>query len=487
MGETGLTITQKTSKALFWRGISQVINQVLRFIIQIVLVRLLKPEDFGLLAMVAVFFNFLALSGSIGLNTAIIQKKELSEEEISSVFWISVLLGLILSFLMFFTAPLVAKFYAQKELLEITPVLGIAFCLTSFGVVPYALHCKFLRFKILTFNDLGATFLSGLLAILSALKGGGVWSLIVQILSYNFFYSLLNFITAHFQPRRVLNFSKVKQMIYFGGNVFGLQTLGYFSQNVDKLLIGKYLGSIPLGFYDLAYRIMLFPLRRIPWAIGSVMYPALSLVQDNHQAVRNGYLRAIRMIASIVTPAMLGLAVIAPEFIKIVLGEKWLPSLYVMRIFCLIGAFQAVSTTVEWIYYSQGRANLLFRVIIIFVLIYITSFILGLKWGINGVATMYGLSMLLIAYPNFKIPFNLINLKLTDFLKVLLSPVCASILMAGSVWIFKHITLRFYSEVSILIMIAEIIWGISIYFLLTLLINKPAMKELEIFYQNIKD
>lgn len=480
-----LNLTQKTSQGVFWKGISQIITQGVRFLILLLLARLLKPDDFGLLAMVAVFTNFFSLTSDLGLNAAIIQKKELNKEELSSIFWLILLLGIFWSVILFALSPLVAKFYSRPELLSITAVLGISFFLSSFGSVPVALLSKRMNFKVLAFTEIGAVIISGSIAIILAFGGFGVWALVAQSLSYSFFRSLFNFLACPLRPVMLLKISKIKKMIYFGSNVVGLNFINYFSRNIDSLIIGKFIGSVALGFYNLAYRIMLFPIRQLSGAIGGVMFPALSLVQYDHQKVGQAYLRAIRMIATITFPAMFGLWVIAPEFVRIVLGEKWIPILYILRIFCWVGAFQSIATTVGWIYLSQGRADLQLKVGIFIVSVYIIAFIVGLRWGINGVATCYGLSMFIIAYPAFKIPFSLINLKIVSLIKIIILPLYTSTIMMGIVLIFKKVILKPYGSVSLIMMISEISIGVSSYILLTILFNKPAIKEIKIFYNSL--
>jgi len=483
--EQEFTLTQKTSRGILFRGISQVVRQLIRFGIVAILANLLAPEDFGLLAMVTVFTNFFGMVSDLGLNAAVIQKKELKKEEISTVFWLIILFGIILTLIFWGLSPMIAKFYQRKELASITIVLGVSFFLNSFASVPVALLAREMKFGVLSINEIIAVVLSGAGAICLAFSGMGVWALVMQNIIYSFVYSMVNMYGAKYVPQFIFKISKIKDMISFGGNLILFNLVNYLARNADNLLIGKFLGSNALGYYDLAYQIMLFPLRRISWTIGGVMFPALSRVQHNLSTVRDAYLRAVRMIASITFPAMLGLWIIAPEFIKIILGSKWLPILYILRVFCWIGAFQSIATTTGWIYLSQGRADLQLKVGAVFVVIYIISFVIGLHWGINGVATAYGLSILLIAYPAFKIPFSLINLQLINLVKSILPAFASSFLMMLLVRLFKEFLLKYYNNLSLLFLVAEIIFGISLYFLLTILTNKSAIKEIEIFYNSL--
>ena len=202
------------------------------------------------------------------------------------------------------------KFYQRKELVSITIVLGVSFFLNSFASVPVALLAREMKFGVLSINEIIAVVLSGAGAICLAFSGMGVWALVMQNIIYSFVYSMVNMYGAKYIPQFIFKISKIKDMISFGGNLILFNLVNYLARNADNLLIGKFLGSNALGYYDLAYQIMLFPLRRISWTIGEVMFPALSRVQHTLSTVRDAYLRAVRMIASITFPAMLGLSLI---------------------------------------------------------------------------------------------------------------------------------------------------------------------------------
>ncbi len=203
----------------------------------------------------------------------------------------------------------------------------------------------------------------------------------------------------------------------FGLNLTGFSFINFFSRNLDNFLIGKFLGSVPLGFYNLAYRILLFPLTKISSVIGRVMFPSLSAIQDDKSKVRHAYLAATRYIAVITFPLMIGLLVVAPQFIRVIFGTQWERTILLVQILSLVGLTQSIVTTVGWIYQSQGRTDILFRWGIFSTLIVIIAFIIGLRWNIEGIAIAYAIVGLLLLYPNFAIPFRLINLKFNYFIK----------------------------------------------------------------------
>ncbi len=478
-------ISQKVAKGVFWNGISIVSNQLIGFLVTIILARLLSPGDFGLLAMVAVFTNFFSIILDLGLGSAVIQKQKLDKIQLSSVFWISVIFGFILSLITISISPLIALFYKQKIIFPIMSVLGLNFLFASWGNIPSALLSKELRFKSLALISITSNLVSGAVAVLMAIGGFGVWALVMKNVIATIITSFLNFLVSKLKPLFVLEIKKIKELLYFGGNVLGFNFVNYFARNADNLLIGKFLGKDALGLYDLSYQILLFPLRRISWTIGSVMFPALSAVQEDKQKVASGYLRANRMIAFIVFPMMLGLFVVAPEFIKFVLGEKWLGGLFVLRIFCIVGMLQSVGTTIGWIYLSQGRADLMLKVSIVFVSIYICAFIIGLNWGINGVAFCYFIALLIILYPLFKIPFKLINLKIKKLISILLGSTISSLLMSIVVWQAKTYLLKWIGYNRIFLFY-EIILGIVLYGVFTIFFNRSIFQEIKAFINYVR-
>ena len=412
-----MNLTHKTVQGIGWSGTSQCIRLLLQLMITAILARLLTPNDFGLIAMVFVFTNLVAVFRDFGLTAAIIQRKGLVEEHLSSSFWVNVSGGIILTLLLAAIAPALADFYDEGRLTLIIMALASTIFISSFGIVQTALFTKELNFKTLTIIETSTVLISGTVAIVLAQSGFGIWSLVWQQIIFSFVMVLLLWVFSSWRPKFLFRWLKVKELLGFGLNLTGFSFVNYFNRNLDNFLIGKFLGSTPLGFYTLAYRLLLFPLNNISNVLAKVMFPSLSAIQDDKSKVRFAYISATRYIAAVTFPLMIGLLVIAPQFIRVIFGSQWERSVFLVQILALVGLVQSIISTVGWIYQSQGRTDIMFRWGIFSVVICTIAFVLGLNWDVEGVTIAYAIAGYLLLYPAFAIPFRLIDLKFTHYIK----------------------------------------------------------------------
>jgi O-antigen/teichoic acid export membrane protein len=390
---------------------------------------LLVPSDFGLIAMVVVFSNFVAIFSSFGLTSAIVQKKEVSEESLSSTFWINVGLGALLTVALAAFAPLIAAFYSQPRLTPLVVFISTTFFISSFSNVQTGLLTKRMNFKALAVIGICATGISGPIAIFLAFSGYGVWSLAWYTVLSTFIQVVFTWIYARWVPHFLLGLQHVKGLLRFGANLTGFSFVSYFAQNMDNLLIGRFLGSAPLGFYNLAYNLLVFPTNNISAVVGRVMFPALSIIQHDKQLVRVAYIRANRYIAAVSFPLMIWVLVTAPQLVRVVYGPKWIPVIPLIQIFALAGLEQSIGGNVGWIFLSQGKTDVLLKVGIFTTIITIIAFVVGLRWGVEGLVIAYTIAIYLTAYPVFVIAFRLIDMKVRYALAPLWSVTLAALLL----------------------------------------------------------
>lgn len=412
-----MDLAARTIRGVGWSGISQAVRLLSHFVIIAILCRLLSPDDFGLLAMVLVFTNFTMIFCDLGLKAALIQRKELTEEHLSSIFWINVLTGFLLASLLVILAPAISNFYDKSILRSIVTALALTFFISSFGIVHSALFAKKLNFKSLAVVKISAVLISGIVAIILAFLGFGIWSLVWQQIVLSLATVILLWNLSHWKPKFLFKWQRVKKLFGFGLNLTGFNFVNYFNRNFDNLIVGKFLGSIPLGFYNLAYQTLLFPLTNISQVVGQVMFPNFSIIQSDKDKLRYSYIKTTRYIAAVTFPLMIALLVTAPQFIRVIFGSQWERSIFLIQAFTITGLIQSIGTLNGTIYQSQGRTDIQFRVGIIFAVITAFFFIVGLRWNIEGVAVAYVIVGLLLMYPSFAIPFKLINLKFSYFAK----------------------------------------------------------------------
>lgn len=484
--EESMNLKIKTLQGVGWSGISQIARLLIHFGITAILARLLTPNDFGLLAMVVVFTNFVMIFRDFGLTAAIIQCKGITEEHLSSCFWINILTGFLSTLILIFLAPLISHFYVETRLNHIIMMLASIFFISSFGIVQAALFTKKMNFKSLAIVETSAITISGTTAIVLAFSGFGAWSLVWQQIVSNLVRVFFLWIFSSWKPKFMFRWYRVKELLVFGLNLTGFSFLNYFRRNLDNLLIGRFLGSASLGFYNLAYKLLLFPLKNISSVIGRVMFPSLSIIQDDKNKVCSAYIKANRYIAMITFPLMIGLFVAAPQFIRVVFGLQWERSIFLVQILAIVSLMQSIGGTVGWIYQSQGRTDVMFRWGLFSSIITTIGFVIGLRWDIEGMAVAYALTTFLLTYPGYIICFRLINLKFSYFIKQFNTIFLATIGMGSITFILRYVMETKLDENDLFILVSAVIVGMISYTSLLFLLDKNLYKEIFQLFKHLK-
>ncbi|MEI7828055.1 MAG: MOP flippase family protein [Euryarchaeota archaeon] len=422
-----MNLKTRTVRSIGWSAASQIVRLLVGVLITAILARLLTQNDLGLIAMVLVFATFVSILSDFGLTSAIVQKQDVSDETLSSTFWISVGLGALLTLALAASAPLIAAFYSEPRLIPLVALMSTTFFIASFGSVQTALLTKSMNFKALAIIGICALGISGSVSVFLAFSGYGVSSLAWNAVLSAFITVVFTWIYARWIPHFSLGLQSVKGLLGFGANLTSFSVVNYFARNADNLLIGKFLGAAPLGFYNLAYNLLLFPMNNISSVIGSVMFPALSIIQHDKQMVREAYVTGNRYVAVVSFPLMTWLLVAAPQVIRVVYGPKWGSAIVLVQILALTGLTQSIGSNTGWIYLSQGRTDIMLKVGIFSTILYLVSFAVGLRWGVEGVAIAYTIASFLLLYPIHAIPFRLIDLKKRYFLAQLQSIILATL------------------------------------------------------------
>lgn len=473
-----MTLTQKTIGGVKWSGVSQFVRVSAQVVTSIILARLLLPEDFGLLGMAVVFIGLVAIFNDMGIGSAIVQKQDFNQKNLSSIFWFNLFIGFLAMFIIILAAPLIARFYGQNSLFLIISVMSLSFLFTSLSMVQNSLLIKNLKFKKLALLELTSTISASIIGIILAYLGCGVWSLVWQNVSMTLIYAALVWVTEHWIPEIYFNWKDIKDIIGFSSNLSGFNLLNYFSRNADYLLIGKFLGATALGYYTLAYMMILFPLSNVSSVLSKVMFPVLSQIQNDNSTFRFFYLKSTKYIAFVSFPLMFGLFAVADEFILIIFGTKWVPVIFLTKVLSIVGLIQSIGTTVGPIYLAKGKTDWMFRWGIFSSIIAVNAIFIGLKWGINGVAMCYVLASLLLAYPSFSIPFKLIDLKLTSFILNLKEETATSLIMF--IVVMATATIQKYYLVSNMIMlISTLVIGVITYLVTVSFVNNLTYKEIK--------
>jgi O-antigen/teichoic acid export membrane protein len=480
-----MTLKQKTVKGVAWNTIGKISNQFLQFIISIILMRLLQPRDYGLIAMAMVFIGFVNIFTDFGFSAALIQRQNLTNKHTSSIFWINVIIGLILTLSFIVLAPFIAAFYNSSGLINVIIALSLTFFISSFGIVPKTLLQKEMNFALINKIEIFVVFITGGISIYLAFHGWGVWSLVMQYLSSQFIRVILLFTFNKWKPNFLYSKNAVKDLFSFSAYFTGFNLINYWARKSDDLLIGKFMSSAELGIYSRAYNLMLLPITQVINVIRTVMIPALSTVQEDKPRVKKIYLDVVQTIALITFPMMIGLIVTAEPFILGIFGAKWKEVIPVIQILASIGVLQTLGNPTGWIYISQGKTKWMFWWGIGASGSIITAIIIGVLFGsIISVSIAYLIINFLLVYPQLTIPGKLINMKFQDVYKKVIGILICSVLMAVIIFLTNQIFIGQFSNILKLIM--DVVLGVLAYIFLIWIFKLEAPKKIFTLIKELK-
>ena len=352
------TLREKTAKGLFWGGISNGVQQVLALGFGVYLARVLNAEDYGLVGMLAIFSGIASSIINSGFTVALTNKQDATHKDYNAAFWFMFFMGLALYVLLFFCAPLIAQFYDRPELTGLSRVLFISFFLAGIGGVPFTVMFKKLMVREQAKIDIFSLLLSGVIGVIMAMNGFAYWALAIQSLVYVGMSSLLKFVISPWRPTFEFDFRPLKGMLSFSVKVFLTNIFTQVNNNIFSVLLGKLYNATQVGYYSQGYKWMGMGSTVLNGMINSVAQPVLVSVREDIDRQRNIFRKMVRFGAFVSFPCMLGLAFIAKDFIFILLGEKWLPAVPFLQLFCIWGAFAYLLLLYNLLLISHDRSDI---------------------------------------------------------------------------------------------------------------------------------
>jgi O-antigen/teichoic acid export membrane protein len=436
----GDSMRAKIASGLAWKVVSQVFRQLSRVAVVVILARLLTPAEYGLAAMVLVFSSLVLIFADLALGAALVQREELSEEDRSTVFWTSAAMGAVFMVLGIAASWPIAAFYGEPEVQPLFAALSIGFLVTALGTTQSALLNREMQFRSLELRMMAGTVVGGTAGIVVAAAGGGAWAIIVQQLAIAAASTVLLWFFSSWRPRFTYSLDSLRSLGGFSANVFGTRVLFYANRNLDNMLIGRFLGPAALGAYAIAYNVMLTPLARIAQPIVEVLFPAMSRIQEDRPRMAAMWLRANRMIGAITIPAMVGLIVVAPEFVATLFGSRWEDATPVIQILAWVGLLQSLQRLNSSVLLAADRTRTLLHYSVIVLVASVVAFVVGLHWGIVGVAAGYAISSTIVEPYYTWLTVRVLDLRLLDFLRSLAGVAQASagmvaVVLAAKTWL----------------------------------------------------
>lgn len=408
---------------------SQIITKIIQVGSIMVLARVLVPQDFGMIAMTTAIVGFVMLFKDIGLSVATVQWENINHAQISTLFWINVLLSMLNMMFIIALAPVIAWFYREPRLLRITIALSVGFIFAGFTTQHIALLRRQMRFGAIAAVNIAGILAGAMVGIGAALAGTGVWALVYMTLARSLTIALVPWFVCPWRPGLPKRSARIRGMLAFGGNLTGSNIINYFARNTDNMLIGKFWGSTQLGLYNRAYELLMLPLRQVAYPIASVAIPTLSRLQHDPQQYRRYYYRAMNTLAFITTPIVLIMAGLCDEIIVIVLGNQWAKAAMIFKVLAFAAVFEPLTSTVEWVWVSLGQTKRMLQWEFISVPIIVLSFVVGLPWGSLGVAISYAIcSVLILMVPRLRFAFRYSPLSIVGFLRAIRYPITISLI-----------------------------------------------------------
>jgi O-antigen/teichoic acid export membrane protein len=388
--------------------VTQLFSRIIRIITGIILIRLLLPFDFGIVAIGLLFSEILLYFKDFGIGAAVIQRKKQVQETLNTAFTMRIILSIILFFIALIIAPLMASFYEQAVIAIIIQILAITILIESIGFAPKVMLAKEIIFKKIGIMEVLRTLVYAITAIYLAISGFSYWSMVYGTTLSIVVYNIGLWVIAPQKIKLTFNKKIAKEIFGFGKYAFGAGLLMFTIMNFDNAFIGKVLSLTILGYYLLAYRWSLWA-TYLSNIIRSVLFPTFSKIQDNIKALKNGYLKTINFISMVSSPIALGLSGIASIFVPIIAGEKWNPAIATLEILCIFGLFESLTGIGIEIFYSRGKPSVAFNTILIqLILIIIFIYPVTLWKGILGI----GILVTFTAFFRFVIVTHLITKEL---------------------------------------------------------------------------
>jgi PST family polysaccharide transporter len=425
--------------------------------------------------MAMVFIGIAQIFTDFGIGSAIIQSQSEDSRTLSSAFWANLCVAGVLAVAVALLSPVVAAFYGAPRVAPLVAVAGLTLVIAGLLVVPQAYLLMKMRFDAVAKAQVLGTLAGSATAITVAVAGGGVWSLVTQPIAGSTASLVAMFWLSKWRPRIVFSWASVRGFARFSAGVVASDVMTFAGRNADQMLIGRFLGSGPLGYYALAYQMMLYPLQQVSSVFVRVLFPTLSLLRPDSVRYGEAYLRAAAAIAFITFPMMMGLFAVAEPFVAVVFGSKWHPVADLVRVLALVGMIQSIGTTVGTIYLSTGNTRVMFNVAAIGTVVIIAGVSVGLQWGIQGVAVGYALASISIFYYTIVKAFSLVSLTIRDLHLALWRPLlCATVMLV----VVLAASSRLDSSGNLVRLLALIVAGIFSYAIASWLLNRKQVMDL---------
>ena len=437
-----MSLRKKATSGFVWTFAQQFGNQLVSFVVSVILARLLLPAEFGLIGMVAIFIAIGNTLLNAGLTQSLIRSTEIDQEDYSTVFFFNLIASLLIYGIIYLLAPLIANFYDQRILTDIIRVYSLTFVISAFGAVQLAKLTKEMNFRTQTLIAIPAATVGGAIGIFMAYSGYGVWSLVWSSIITIVVSTGQLWIYSKWTPSWVFNFNKFKEHLNFGYKLTLSGLMDKIFNNLLLIVIGKFFSPAQVGFYTRAETMKQLPVTNISNALNKVTYPLFAKMQDDDIRLKRVYKKLMKMVLFVVAPVLVFLAVLAEPTFRFLFTEKWLPAVPYFQILCATGILYPLHAYNLNILNVKGRSDLFLRLEIIKKTIIVLAIVIALNFGI--IALLYGqvIISIVVYFINSHYSGKFINYPAVQQIRDIIPILLLSAVTGGIVWLLDKFFLK---------------------------------------------
>ena len=478
-GDNGIdeaqSLRRRVISSMAWVGGLKYFGQIITWAVTIFVIRILAPSDYGLMAKAGVFIGFMLMISELGLEASIIQKKDITDEQLVHVFGLAICSNVLLFLVLFFSAPAIASFYSDERLVSILRALSSVFLLLPMYILPRGLLIRDMNFKLKSIVDLVGALLAAGCTLTLAILGFGVWALVLGNIAIHTVYAIgYNFIRRRFTLPK-FGLKGYTHFLTFGGFVTGSRILWYFYSRSDIFIGGKFLSNKLLGIYSVAIQLASIPTEKLMPVLNQVAFPAYSHIQSNIVLARSHFQKSVRLVSLIVFPLYGGLLIVAPQLVHVILGSKWSEIIIPLTILCIIMPFRALSTLFTPALEGLGRPDVAFFNVGIAAVVMPAGFLMGVRWGILGVCWIWVIGFILVFIITSMRSLSVLGISFIAFSRSFGISLICSIGMILGITTFKYLLGGFIADA--LELACCIVLGAMLYLLLMLLLKRDYLLE----------
>ncbi len=434
--------TKKAIDGGKWITISTVISTAFQFLQVMILARLLDPAVFGVVSVSTLIINFFFIFSNLGFSNSIIYKQENDQKALSTLYFLSLMMGFVIFLAVYFSSPLVVAYYKEPRLDKVIKLASLYFVIIYFGQIYLFLLQKELRFKSIAIMEISGAVVGTGVAIGLAYYGFEELSLIYGQLAMHVVRTGMQIAMGikFFIPSLYFNLGTIKEHIRFGIYNVGDGLLGFIQGNVDTIVVGGVLGVKSLGYYTVAAQLAIFPVTKLNPIILQVAYPLLAKMKDNESELKRSYIKILDLISYLNAPLLAGLFITAGSVIPILYGPTWLPTIPLIKIFVFQSFFSCLAHPLYTIAFTKGKPNLLFYLNLTTLVVKIPLlYFFGKHWEVMGIAVAFLIATFINLVINFTIAHSLIGNFMKEFLTNVSKPIVFCLLMVGAVFLYQQL------------------------------------------------